>query len=299
MSFSNQFTLIALLCLWLPCANAYEVYFDSLYWRMSESFDWVLLNDRFVPTQNITYKTTNFPYKPGFRIGFGTEGEWDTDLSYTRYQTKMADSANGPVTPTLLASKMAQPSIGYYYQTGQIHFKVNYNVIDANIAKRFNLNDVLTCKPTIGLRGSWIDQAIYTSLQGQISVIENLKNNFKGIGPRVGFETEYTIFQNANSECKLFANFATAFQWGNWSIKDELADSNYNKIMVNNKTRNLASLNFETFLGGNVHYQNWSLIFGYEISDWLNQFQIFDDGTGGHSNDLVLQGLTLGFSYQF
>jgi hypothetical protein len=38
---------------------------------------------------------------------------------------------------------------------------------------------------------------------------------------------------------------------------------------------------------------------GYEIQDWFNQYQVFDDGTGSHTNDLVLQGLTVRVRYEF
>ena len=38
---------------------------------------------------------------------------------------------------------------------------------------------------------------------------------------------------------------------------------------------------------------------GYEINDWLNQCQIFDDATGPHNNDLILQGLTVSFGCSF
>lgn len=297
MSFSNR--LIALACLFTPCLNAYEVSFDTFYWRMTESFDWVLLNDRNVPNQSITYQTANFHYDPGFRIAFAYLGAWDTQFSYTRYHTKTSDTASGEVTPTLLASKIAQPSIGYFYLAGQMEFTVNYNVLDIDIAKQYAIADTLCLRPIIGLRGSWIDQNIYTSLQGQVSVTENLQNKFKGLGPRAGVEATFKLFQSPHWQFNVLAQMTTALMWGNWSIKDVLTDSNNRTILISNKTRNLASLNIESLLGLKLNSKNCTIKFGYEMSDWLNQFQIFDDGTGGHANDLVLQGLTLGLSYQF
>ena len=38
---------------------------------------------------------------------------------------------------------------------------------------------------------------------------------------------------------------------------------------------------------------------GYEIQDWFNQYQVFDNGTGAHNNDLLLQGLTLDMRLDF
>jgi hypothetical protein len=35
------------------------------------------------------------------------------------------------------------------------------------------------------------------------------------------------------------------------------------------------------------------------LNDWFNQQQYEDNDTGTHSNDLVLQGLTVGIAYHF
>lgn len=37
----------------------------------------------------------------------------------------------------------------------------------------------------------------------------------------------------------------------------------------------------------------------YEVSDWFNQYQVFDNTTGARNNDLVLQGLTVGLNYRW
>lgn len=280
-------------------AFAWDVSVDALYWRATESFDWVMLNDRNVPNQHVTYRTVDFQFEPGFRFIVGTQDVWETKLSFTRYHTDMSASATGKLTPTLLASKMAQPSIGYFFQSGQIAFTIHYHVADADIAKAFEWGNRVVVRPLIGLRGAWIDQTIDTSLLGDISVVENLENNFKGAGPKAGVNADFNFYQCNHTQFHLFANFATAYLWGHWSINDELLDSNNRTIVISNNNRNQASLGFETTLGLKWIYQNWSIKFSYEMSEWLNQFQIFDDGTGGHSNDLVLQGLTLGLVYQF
>lgn len=285
--------------LFVPTVFALDVSFDALYWRATESFDWVMINDRNVPNQHVTYRTANFQFDPGFRVGVGTQGTWDTRLSYTRYYADMGASATGKLTPTLLASKMAQPSIGYFYQSGQIEFAIHYNVLDADFAKAFEWGERVYVRPLIGIRCAWIDQTIDTALQGDISVSENLENNFKGVGPKAGVNADFNFYQCNHKRAHLFANFSTAYLWGNWSIRDVLLDSNNRTIVISNKNRNQASLGFEAALGLNLEYQDWSFKFSYEMSEWFNQFQIFDDGTGGHSNDLVLQGLTLGLIYQF
>lgn len=53
----------------------------------------------------------------------------------------------------------------------------------------------------------------------------------------------------------------------------------------------VGALAFQAIVGLNLKYRNWSATVGYELNDWLNQCQIFDDATGTHNNDLLLQGL--------
>ncbi|MEO7045896.1 MAG: hypothetical protein ABI091_11365, partial [Ferruginibacter sp.] len=70
-------------------------------------------------------------------------------------------------------------------------------------------------------------------------------------------------------------------------------------VNVNVAPRNYGALGMQGMLGANVTYKNVSAKLSYEISDWFNQCQIFDDETGTQNNDLVLQGLTLSFAYKF
>ena len=55
----------------------------------------------------------------------------------------------------------------------------------------------------------------------------------------------------------------------------------------------MGAFELQGLVGLNLHYKNADVKVGYEVSDWFNQYQVFDDGTGTHTNDLVLQGLTV------
>jgi hypothetical protein len=48
-----------------------------------------------------------------------------------------------------------------------------------------------------------------------------------------------------------------------------------------------------------LNCRNWNSAVGYEFNDWLNQCQIFDDATGPHNNDLIVQGLSVRAGYRF
>ena len=154
-------------------------------------------------------------------------------------------------------------------------------------------------RPIIGLRGGWIDQSIDTAFQGSQSVTENIKNDFTGIGPKVGIDGKLTVAGDDDYQLNVVANFASAYLWGHWDIKDVLYDSNGRMIDIATKDRHEGELALQALLGVSLDYKQLSVKLGYEINDYLNQMQIFDDASGGHKNDLILQGVTLRFTYHF
>ncbi|HEX4129177.1 MAG TPA: hypothetical protein VHZ24_03985 [Pirellulales bacterium] len=66
-----------------------------------------------------------------------------------------------------------------------------------------------------------------------------------------------------------------------------------------NLIQDLGSLALQGIIGINVRYRGVYGMIGYEINDWLNQSQVFDDATGAHNNDLILQGLNIRLGYGF
>ncbi|HEX3727419.1 MAG TPA: Lpg1974 family pore-forming outer membrane protein [Pirellulales bacterium] len=293
-------------------AQALELFGDFLYWRATEPVDWVLNTNRTPADQFVDYKTIAFNFAPGFRVGMEQQGDWDTRLGYTHFQTTSSESAAGNLTPAFLGSKLALPSnpivpTPYYFDTGQQQSAINYNVLDWDLGKRYNPSDVLVVRPLVGLRAAWINQNFNTAFQGawpssltSESIVERMHNNFWGIGPKVGVENSWTMAAGEEWQVSLMANFYTSFLLGFWSINDvtDIAStvigfpaSSQKIVQVHN--RDFGALAFQTIVGLNLKYQNWSASAGYELNDWLNQCQIFDDATGPHNNDLLLQGLIL------
>lgn len=288
----NSLTLIALIC--PPTAYAVDLYLDALYWQPSESIDWSLTNNLNTSNQNITYKTIDFNFAPGFRVGIGHKAPvWDTRIIYTHIDTKALDSATGNVTSAFMGGKLVEA----IYSAGQVDFKINVNTIDVDLLKNIQVSNSLLIKPLIGLRGAWINQQINTQFQGQINVLEEVQNNFTGLGPKAAVENQWTFYNHENSKASFIAHFTSAYLWGNWSIHDRLTQS----IAAPNFITSVGKRDFGAFtvqglLGLDFAYKNYSLKLAYEIADWLNQYQVLDNATGTHNNDLVLQGLTLGFS---
>jgi hypothetical protein len=307
MRYFRLLLVLSLCLLGARRACALDFFGDALYWQATETVDWVLNTNRQPSDQFVTYKSTLFNFGPGFRVGVGQQEEdWGTKVYYTHFFTSTTDSASGNLTAAFLGGKEAQPpSPTLYFSTGQLYAAINYNIFDWDVGKNYHPAEALTVRPVLGLRGGWINQAINTGFQAQYSVLgtpvaenaaEQMKNNFWGVGPKVGLENSLNLWRGEQSEINCVANFYTAYLLGRWSVSDVTANST-NTTGVD--PRNFGALAFQAILGLNLKYGNWSATVGYEFNDWLNQLQIFDDATGPHNNDLILQGLTLraGYSY--
>lgn len=275
------------------------IFIDPLYWKATEVVDWCYSNNLNASNQRIIYNTAKFHFDPGVRFGIFYEGGFDTKLSYTKFYTRMRQAASGNLTSSSFGGKIIQSTNNFFYQTGQITFTIDYNVVDLDLSKRIFVSDALMLRPIVGLRGAWINQHLNTNFQGLISISERTKNNFNGIGPKLGVETHWLFACKEGFQFSIFSNFATSYLWGDWDIKDSTLYNVPVTLEASVGNRKMGSLAVQGIFGIAINSDCYSLKLGYEITDWFDQYQVLDDGTGGHNNDLLLQGLTLSFSYLF
>jgi len=298
MSHSNRFIILGSILL-STSAFAIEVSCEPFYWRATESFDWVLYNDLNPADQKLAYHSIRFDYDPGFKIGFKIQGDRDVGFYYTWYHTKAHDTATGNVRSQLLPAVISRPNGNYFYQSGEIDFSIDYNMFDVDFSQRSYIGDRLILNPMIGLKGGWIHQKLNTQFQGAVSVSETTTQHFTGVGPKTGLESTIVLFGNSVCRWSFVTDFTGAFMWGHWSFKDMLNAVPERTISVLVNDRHFGSLSVTASLGIHFDYQCFSAELGYEIEDWFDQFQILDDGTGGHNSDMILQGFTLKLAYEY
>jgi hypothetical protein len=293
MRYFNQVFLI-LSSLFSSYSYAWNAFADFLYWQASESAEWALTNNLDTNNQNVSYKTIRFNFAPGFRLGIEhTLQDWHGRLSYTHYDISANDSTHGTVISAFEAGKFTQK----FSNSAQVNFGINYNMFDGDLFKEIIVHQKLIFRPLIGVKGGWINQFINTYFQGQANLNETLVNNFSGIGPKVGIESQWHYYQKNNTNLSFFANCHSGYLWGNWYLSDTLKQSNssqINQVLVGKRDFGVFMIN--ALLGINLSYQDYNLKMAYEVSDWFNQYQVFDNTTGARNNDLVLQGLTLGLN---
>ncbi len=294
-------------------ASALDVFADLLYWRVTEPVDWVLDTNRLPTNQFIAYETIDFEFAPGFRAGIALEEAWGARLSYTRFHTKAEDSASGNLTPAFLGGKLAlsdtPASTPPYFDHGHVQAVIDYNVLDCDFGRPFHPLPSLRLRPVFGMRAAWINQTFdseFRDLSISKSVSEHMENNFWGIGPKIGIENAWSLWEGEACQFHLMANFHAAYLLGHWTIKDatQLTATHESQTIRSERVipmrdRDFGALTFQVLVGLHLEYGRWSAMAGYEINDWLNQCQIFDDATGPHNNDLLLQGLTASVRCRF
>lgn len=297
MRYHNRIIILSCL-IFSNSAFALQYYLEGLEWRATETNNWAYINSETLPRQTLGYKTIDFHYSPGFRVGMNQVSAWDTMLSYTHYNTTTHDSATGLIRPAFVGSVTAQPSAADLYHAGQVSQTINYNIVDLAIGKSFKPAEGWMLRPMAGLMGGSIYQSIHAMYQQpSTSTDEMITNNFVGIGPKAGVDTSIVLWNGLDYQPKLIAAFATSYLVGNWVVRDVTDVVPARRIAVTGSSQSYGSLVLQGSIGFSADYHKLHLKLAYEIGDWFNQVQFFDNDTGTHNNDLILQGLTLGLAY--
>ena len=290
-----------------------DVFADALYWYTSETVDWA---DVVTSNQNVvrdTFKTISFDWDPGFRVGLGYNmhhDQWDTQLTYTWFQTRATAHAHGPITSGFLAARL---SLLEPFGKGKVSFNIHYNMFDWDLGRSFLVSKSLSLRPFIGAKAGWINQTVHAKWSTPNFVVpgflysgsEKVKNDFRGGGPKGGINTKWILGNVGRHIFSLTGSFAGAFMWGHWTLRDEFTDIFHTQTSIPMKDRNFGALMLQALMGLGWDFNfdkdrsHFALKASYEIQDWLNHFQVFTNDSGTDSLDLVLQGLTLDLRFDF
>lgn len=298
--------------------NNVDLFADFLYWRATETADWALVLLNSPGEEKVTYKTLLFDWEPAFRVGIGYHmghDRWDTQFSYTRFETHASEHVKegpGVINSAFLGAKAWGTGP---YKTAHVKMSIDFNLFDWDLGRSFLVSQALSLRPSIGLKGGWIDQSIRSSWRNPnfddfgstiiLSATEDLENDFYGGGPKSGCDLKWIFGKVHESFFSFFGTFSAAFLWGHWSIRDEFRSNLYFDAKTREADKNFGAVALQALMGVGWetnfrrNRSHFAVKLGYEIQDWFNQYLIFDDSTGAQSNDLVLQGLTLDVRLDF
>ncbi|MDR3624097.1 MAG: Lpg1974 family pore-forming outer membrane protein [Chlamydiales bacterium] len=297
-----------------------SVFADLLVWNATESGadNWaqVFSTSGFSPTIDVL--DVAFDWNPGIRLGLnwdmGYDG-WDTQFFYTWFCTHGYDQdmapAGGYVASSFIGNFFANNSggtglSGPKYQSANIKWSLYFSIFDWELGRNFQVANILTLRPFIGLKGGWINQRIDSNWQNPIdttpsftSAVENLKNDFWGIGPSLGLNTKWDL----GSSFHFFGDFSGALLWGHWTFADLYQNNVPESVTVNLSNINGVAPMTRAFMG--FGWQKcWSgsricMRLGYEMQFWLNQLQYYVYNTARLNNQLSFQGGVFDFCYDF
>ncbi|MDR3624099.1 MAG: Lpg1974 family pore-forming outer membrane protein [Chlamydiales bacterium] len=294
MRLSYRFLICILLISNSATCTKFDLFADFLCWHATETVDWSRTDNVNGSNEQITYNTISFNWDPGFRVGMGCYGEWDSQLYYTHFFTKTSAFTSGQkVVSAFLGSAQASDT----YTAGQVDFSINFNMFDWELGRNFFPSKALLLRPFLAVKGGWINQAIHTNWTGTKNAIENVQNNFSGAGPCFGINSKWFLGSMDSCLFSIVCDFSSAYMWGNWTIKDAFVDSASNIVNVEVGPRDFGAFVLQGLLGVGMDcccFQKAHLFMklSYEIGNWFDQYQVFDDGTGTHQNNLILQGIT-------
>lgn len=304
--------------------HQYTFSLDALYWKLREGSadNWAQILDPAGTHRNNKVLEVPFPYRGGFRLGLTythPNNISDTSVFYTSYQSVGTSSASGRVYSAFLGNFFAGNTdgskFGPYYDHSDIRWTFAYKTLDLRFGRHFATKSNLSLHPFVGFKAALIHQNMFSNWDTPRSdasppvtynfthASEDLQNDFVGIGPAIGTDTSWLLYQDKNNSLNLIGNVQGALMWGFWRFKDTYrnnASSGINTITIHNNNFNSAATMAGALLG--LEWQqsftktDMKLRLGYEAQVWFSQMQYYSYNMGRLNNLMSLQGGTLSMS---
>lgn len=263
-----------------------------------------------VPNGSIEILDVNFKWDTGFRAGVGYQLDhdcWDTQGQVTHFKTEGSDHAHSTalIASAFLGNFYFDNLAGFAFSGPQYHkasikWTIDFNIFDWELGRKFEISKALILRPFIGVKGGWIHQIIHSKWEHPNqtnfeTATENLKNNFRGVGPSVGLNTVWKLWKRGGASFSLFGDVSGALMWGKWTLKDVYTnDAPYKFPVIQSgmtgaatMVRLFTGLQWESSLKNN---SSISMRIGYEAQFWLDQLQFYSFNMGRLDNQLTLQG---------
>lgn len=317
------------------CCNSYpidniSIHADLLYWKAWEK-NLVLTNkkspvfftDNFAKAKVIH---PSFDWNFGARVGLSTSipcSCWDIHFDWTHYHTTISqhrltnsnDLTNVNHQQGMFPIWALSDDIiaGDYVSQAHLNGKLTLNLLDLEFGQALTYCNCFEIRPFFGLRSAWVRQHASVNYQGGIFLLciirggvslngndhITLKNNFWGIGPRVGIQPKLYIGKGFS----FYGNAAMAGLCGTFHVKQRetyLRDTRFSHHRNFVRFRWISDLAigiaWDTVLCG-----EYSLGFklGWEYHVFFDQLELKRDNFHilSHNRNLDVQGLI--FSTRF
>lgn len=307
-------------------SSGFNIFAAFLYWTAREAGADVWAEAIVSTPSSISddLQQVDFGWGPGFRVGLGYSmlcNPWDMKIYYTRFHTRGKDRASrgpGTVHSTFLGNFYVNNPVGAgisgpSYESSSIDWQIDFNIFDWELGGSLLIGESLILRPFIGMKGGWIDQFIHSkwynpnlpAIQFFHVGIEDIKNDFWGIGPSFGIDTKWILYSCQKQFFSLFSDFSGALMYGHWSLKDKFSNDLNQQVNIDLQDINSGATMIRAFMGFEWDVDvgrrgsRFTTKLGYEVQFWLNQLQFYSFTGGRLNNQLTLQGGTLEFCFDF
>ncbi len=291
---------------------------DVLIWQVRESGadNWGQLATG--TSSHTLYNVLDAPFdwNTGVRLGVGHEfnqGAFDVILAYTHYQGTATSQASGTVISSFdgnyFVNNLNGAGLDKPYQSANIRYQLFYNTLDLNLGRNYQINSFLQFHPYVGLKAASINQNIYSNWYNPIPATnftagtEDLKNDFSGVGPALGVDSNWAIYTGTNQSFDLVGNLVGGLLYGHTTFSDIYSNNQPITIVVHNDSVNGVSPMVGGLLGLQWNTQfaksDCSIRLGYEAQVWFNQVQFYSLNLGKIIRPVSLQGGNVEFRFNF
>lgn len=271
------------------------------------AFDYVVADPNRDLATDGKLQSLGYELRSGVRAAVGyrlPDCGWEVLGGYTYYRTSAgafsAAGAGGSLYPTL-----TRPGLVDEVSTARALANLELNLYDAEVGRRFVVDDHLALRMSGGVRFASIRQTLsaqYDGIDARSAVVEN-RSNFDGFGPTVGAEAVWAGGRGFHLYAKATGGLLTG------QARNPLTETNnggltrYANLDASvRKVVPVAGLG----IGGGWQYRRVSLRVGYEITNFfglIDQPRFADDVSRGkvitRPADLSLEGLFTQVGYSF
>ena len=240
---------------------------SAMYWQPKENgLDFVIKNDGAVGVNNNgQVKQIPFDWSWGGKVelDYQVPKKMDIGLSWT-YLSSHGKTTVSATLPETLFSTWSIPTGSSISpvareQLARAHANLKLNLIDLGIGTTFSPRPFLDITPFIDLSSAWIHQHFHLILSGgpglngstTLDDSIHLKNNFWGIGPKIGLNTLWNLGYGFG----ICGNFNGSLLYGLFEISQSerttfigLSPAT-NYLDISQNTFHLATFNLDFFLG--------------------------------------------------
>lgn len=300
-----------------------------IYWQaMEKGFELAFIDINphpsgigFASTDNVRFNDAD--YKPGFKVGVGMNSDyddWNVYLEYIRLNMSDSQSQSAPTGAGNILTvafwfnqdNTGNVAVGDGTSVSSINakWKLDLNIFDFEVARRYYLGKKLTFRPHVGIRGGWNDQHFnvtgnFVTVGDEARTSRN-KSDSWFFGARAGLDTNWLLGSGFRAIGDLAASLVyTRFNITN--VEDSIDPTVIQSTSFGTAKAKIKALQpnseFALGFGWGTYFANQSWHFDlaalYEFHIFWSQNVMKSFLTFTKPDDLTIHGLTVTARFDF